>query len=380
MKHSTIAIGAIAIALLTSGCASIVGPEKSMFGGGRVNTASANQMLDVAFEDFSEEQLLRLLDPEDQAQMKSSYAQLTDSQKIEFLRKAFRAANNYKDAPAHRAQIQDRLIAASNQRCNIYTTYLKRISTYNNGIFGTLTTILGGAGSIVTGENAARLLSGLAGISSGTRAELNQAIFESVATSVIVPAIHKNREEVLTNILSKRAKPLTEYTVEGAIADAIMYHGGCSMDAGIAHAQKSIQAFDDIGVRKFAEIQTNLGVSRSISASFTLGPVASPVVAKKALDAFAAKLPDYKKKLPDLTRFGDPEAAVKDGGELGLEAIKLDDALKQLLFDYSVATGAQKTDGFRKIEAQQADARAFARKIERKDEDILDAIRILEKK
>ncbi|MCP5242923.1 MAG: hypothetical protein H6940_05740 [Burkholderiales bacterium] len=56
---------------------------------------------------------------------------------------------------------------------------------------GTLTTALGGAGAIVTGAEAARILAGLAGIASGTRAELNQAIFESVATSVIVPAIQK---------------------------------------------------------------------------------------------------------------------------------------------------------------------------------------------
>ena len=42
------------------------------------------------------------------------------------------------------------MIAASNQRCNLYMTYLKRVSVYTNGLFGSLTTILGGAGAIVT--------------------------------------------------------------------------------------------------------------------------------------------------------------------------------------------------------------------------------------
>lgn len=376
---ATLTITCIAGAL--SGCA-FVGPEQGMFGGGRVTTASANQIFDPDFEGFTDEQLLQLLDPENKADGagRKAYRDMTSSEKIAQLRKSFRVANEdqvYKEA--HRAQIQDRLIAASNQRCNLFTTYLKRVSTYNNGIFGTLTTILGGAGAIVTGENAARLLSGLAGISSGTRAELNQAIFESVATSVIVPSIHKARDDLLKEILKKRSQPIKDYTIEGAIADAIMYHGACSMDAGIGHAQKSIQAFDDIGVKRFTDIQTSLGVSRSISASFTLGPVASPVVAKKVLDAFAAKLPDYKKKLKDPAPLGKLEAEVKDDGALGKEAIKLDDSLKQLLFEYSAATGAQKTDGFRKIEAQQADARAFARKIERADETLLDAIAVQQK-
>jgi hypothetical protein len=374
----TVATLAIAwIAGTLSGCAKL-NPEQGMFGGGRVTTASANQIFDPGFEGFSDEQLLQLLDPENKAQGAAGkqYQELTESEKIAQLRKSFRVANEdavYKEA--HRAQIQDRLIAASNQRCNLFTTYLKRISTYNNGIFGTLTTILGGAGAIVTGENAARLLSGLAGISSGTRAELNQAIFESVATSVIVPSIHKTRADLLKEILDKREKKaIKDYTIEGAIADAIMYHGACSMDAGIAHAQKSIQAFDDIGVKRFTEIQTSLGIGRSISASFTQGPIASPVVAKKVLDAFAAKLPEYKKKLKDPAKLGNLETAVKDDGTLGKEAIKLDESLKQVLFDYSIATGAQKTDAFRKIDAQQADARTFARKIERADEDLLDAI------
>jgi len=138
-------------------------------------------------------------------------------------------------------------------------TYLKRINTYTNGIFGTLTTVLGGAGAIVTGENTARLLSGLAGISSGTRAELSQAIFESVATSVIVPGITKSREEFLKAVkLESSKEEITSHPIEWAVAMGIAYHGLCSMDTGIAYAQKSMQSYDDIGVKKFLEIQEKL--------------------------------------------------------------------------------------------------------------------------
>ena len=171
-----------------------ISPETALFGEGRVTTASANQMFEKRFESFSDEDLLFILDPINKREMEKKYSDLTSSERIENITSAFRVANrDYDYGPKHKSEIQDRLIAASNQRCNIYETYLKRISTYTNGIFGTLTTVLGGAGAIVTGEQAARTLSGLAGISSGTRSELNQAVFESITTSVIIPGIQNRR-------------------------------------------------------------------------------------------------------------------------------------------------------------------------------------------
>ncbi len=271
MGGSRVALLLVLGGCLTSGCVGM--PEKSLFGGNRVNTAAANQLFYSDFEEFSDEKLFELLDPEEKVSTGEGFASSSNATRTQLLSKAFWQANQ--SGEARRAQIQDRLIAASNQRCNLYMTYLKRVSTYENGIFGTLTTILGGAGAIVTGENSARLLSGLAGISSGTRAELNQAVFESVATSVINPGIEKTRSEFLKEMLAKRgtpgtpaipavspkpavpavpktaAAPLADYTVEGAIADAIKYHGFCSMDTGISFAQKSLQSYDDLGMGRF---------------------------------------------------------------------------------------------------------------------------------
>ena len=51
--------------LAISGCSALhIGPEKNLFGGGRVTTASANQIFDPGFEGFTDEQLVQLLDPE----------------------------------------------------------------------------------------------------------------------------------------------------------------------------------------------------------------------------------------------------------------------------------------------------------------------------
>ncbi len=261
MKKSVLILLLMLAGCFISGC---IGPEKSLFGAGKVTSASADQMFYDNFEAFNDEQLFKLLDPENKTELKGDFKNLSDSQKIEYLRKAFRIANtNDQYGTAHRSQIQDRLIAASNQRCNVYATYLKRINSYQNGIFGTLTTILGGAGAIVTGDTAPRILSGLAGISSGTRAELNQAIFESITTSVIIPGIQKTRSALLKEMLDKRTKNLSEYTIEGAIADAIEYHGACSMDTGISCAQKSIQSFDDVGIKKLNELINKPGTTKN---------------------------------------------------------------------------------------------------------------------
>lgn len=298
MKKSGVTLLLVLIGCVISGCASI-GPEKSIFGNDRVTSAAANQIFDPGFEGFTDEQLFQLLDPENKAGLNGEFEKLSNSEKIKYLRKAFRKANSEKTeyGIAHRSQIQDRLIAASNQRCNVYTTYLKRVSTYQKGIFGTFTTILGGAGAIVTGKNAARLLSGLAGISSGIRAELNQATFESIATSVIIPGIQKTRSDLLKEILHNRSKTLEDYTIEGAIADAIKYHGACNMDTGISYAQKSIQSYDDLGIKKFIEIQKELGIARSASESFTIGPLTSLVVSEKCLMTLQRNCPNIKGKL-----------------------------------------------------------------------------------
>lgn len=381
MKEHRTALLVVLVGSLITGCSSIFGPEQGLFGGDRVTTASANQIFDPGFEGVTDEKLLQLLDPDNTASRSGEYKGQSESYKIAQLRIAFRKANQESVyGKAHRAQIQDRLIAASNQRCNLYSTYLKRVSTHTNGIFGTLTTLLGGAGAIVTGENSARLLSGLAGISSGTKAELNQAIFESIATSIIIPGIQKSRSDILKDILKNRAKPIEEYTIEGAIAEAIVYHGACSMDTGIAYAQKSIQSYDDIGILRFKSIQTELGAARSASELFAVGSTPSLVSSEKSLNAFTKKLIEYKDKIdpskPAHKKISDTfknleESSATDGA-LRKEAISLDEALKTAMFNYyASATDSEKSDLFTLLEVQRIKAKDFARKIDKNEKDLL---------
>lgn len=300
MNRCSAVVALMLIGWLVAGCSSTDpdkvsrGPEKAWFGGNRVTAAAANQIFYPGFEGFSDERLFRLLDPEEKTSRylvgtttPIPFGRLSPSEKERYLRLAFWTANRDYDVEL-RSQVQDRLIAASNQRCNLFMVYIKRISTYQNGILGSLTTILGGAGAIVTGESATRLLSGLAGISSGIRAELNQATFESLATSVIVPGIQSTREGILKEIMAKRSKSIGEYTIEGAVADAIDYHGACSMNAGIAFAQKSIQSFQDVGLKKVTETLEQLGSASRAAGALKGGPLKSLEVSPTSVQGDAS--------------------------------------------------------------------------------------------
>lgn len=390
MKKTCILISLPILVFLFSGCSSVVGPEKSLFGGGRVTPASANQMFDESFEGFNDNTLIELIDPIYLGTWPSNKTQLVDSQRntntAERFRIAFYNANNdseYKSNgtnTAHRSQIQDRLIAASNQRCNIYTTYLKRISAHNNGILGTLTTALGGAGAIVTGAEAARILAGLAGIASGTRAELNQAIFESVATSVIVPAIQKRRESILTEIRKKRSGDtglgIEEYTIEGAVADAILYHGACSLDAGIAEAQQSIHGIENVGLKQFLTAQ-----------AMTMGSahLAAIVFTQPELKKFNEKLIKYQAEVSkiDSSKEGQTELSTKldelilsskENGDLFTRATAIDTELQNVFNEYVSTQGKDSSTHIISLNNQQKREKSFFEELAGIDNEIRDKL------
>lgn len=145
-----------------------------------------------------------------------------------------------------RNAIQNKIIAASNQRCNAYLNYMQRSYSETNFALGFLTTAVGGAGSIVSGASAARALSGAAGILSGTQAEFDQDFFYNQTVSIILTGITEARKSVLNEIESDTGRGVSgdrsylAYPVEKAIADAIRYHGTCTLAKGIEHLGKTI--------------------------------------------------------------------------------------------------------------------------------------------
>jgi hypothetical protein len=265
----------MASGLIISGCGKFnVDPEGSFFGGGRVTAASVNQLFPG--DRFEKIDLIDLIDPNGLRKNLPDHSDLKDQslarskrdtadQDRRELARAYAAFENYPNKTTRRNRIQDRIMSASEQRCNLYKTYIKRVDTYQNSILGSLTTILGGAGAIVTSTTAARVLAGSAGIGSGIRAELNQAFFSSIATSVIVPAIDLRRVKIRSQIDNSRNKKSTRsYTLEASILDALRYHGACSIDSGLDEAGISVKNAINPGLDTFAYTMAQLNQAQEI--------------------------------------------------------------------------------------------------------------------
>ena len=142
-----------------------------------------------------------------------------------------------------RNEVQGQLISASINRCNEYKTYLRRGSSRFQFYSGSLSTVFGTVGALVSG-GASQVFSGLAGLASGINAEYQQDMLSSVTTSVIIPGIDKQRGAVLANITERQCLSLSDYGLSMAIADAIQFHGQCTIDVGIAAASQSIARTD----------------------------------------------------------------------------------------------------------------------------------------
>lgn len=164
----------------------------------------------------------------------------------------FRKATKGIDAEVARGarnSVQERILAASTQRCNAYESNLQRTFARNNFGSGLLATIAATAGALVPAADGARILSGVAGVATGYRAEFNQDYMSNLAAYVITEGIDNRRQEVYAQIQTLgQKKNLADYTLEAAVKDAIYYHGQCSVIVGFQQAADSIKLAADPGM------------------------------------------------------------------------------------------------------------------------------------
>ncbi len=148
-----------------------------------------------------------------------------------------------------RNRVQERILGASQDRCNEYFTFLDGFDAETNFMLGSLTTAVAGAGAIFTQVDTVRALSGIAAIFSGVRSEFNEDYFANQTIEVIRKGIEARRAELYRTIKSNQSKGLSNYTVEEAIKDAIDYHGACSLTAGLLKLGKSLERVENPGLK-----------------------------------------------------------------------------------------------------------------------------------
>ena len=163
--------------------------------------------------------------------------------------------------------VQDKIIAVSTSRCNVFKTYLRRQQTDVNFTLGSLTTAAGVLGAILPGATASRNLAGTAGLFSGLQAEYNQAYFSNLAAHVIVQAIELRQNRLKKELMDGRKdKGIKAYSMEAAINDAIVIDGSCSALAGLMEAQDSIKEVETPGLRMAARAMTSARALQELNA------------------------------------------------------------------------------------------------------------------
>lgn len=235
-------ISASLLGLVLAVC-SACGPEDALLGGGRVTAAGANELLPEQVETVSELDLLVMVEQNSQDSVATySKGALSEDDQAAIDLKLHRALANFEGTPAKVAMIQDRLLFASDQKCNLFLKYLSRIQSYSRTTSKWLSILSGGAGALIANIDLARIFSGVSSMSTGLGAAVEDNFFSNVATSVIGPAIVRARLEYYNVILEKRKATPPTYSLGEAITDAVRYHGLCTLDTGIAEAARSVQA------------------------------------------------------------------------------------------------------------------------------------------
>ncbi len=154
-----------------------------------------------------------------------------------------------------RNDLQDTIIAASNQRCGAYLRVLVSSKSQTQMGWGSLTTLLTGAATVTTPISAARLLTAGSTVTSGVMGVYNEAYFNNLTVNIISAGIAKHREGLLQYMGGERSKDMTAYPVNRAIADALSYHAACNIVSGLEAAASATNAADAVKVAGKPEIK-----------------------------------------------------------------------------------------------------------------------------
>lgn len=154
-----------------------------------------------------------------------------------------------------RNEIQDYVIAASNQKCGHYMRVLYGHRGDTEVFWGGLSALLAGAGAVLTNVQSAQAMSAGAAVSSGIRSELSQAYFANLAMEVVTAGINARRDEIFDQIQERRKQNMGNitYTIHGAVSDALTYHSSCSVLIGLEVASQSINRVSNPGVKDFLQ-------------------------------------------------------------------------------------------------------------------------------
>ena len=170
------------------------------------------------------------------------------------------------DKKLQRNSVQDKMLAVSVSRCNVFKTFLRRQQSDVNFLLGTATTAAGVLGAVLPGATASRNLAGMAGLFSGTQAEYNSAYYSNLAAHVIAQGIELRQSRMQRDLVQARQElSIDAYSMEAAINDAIVMDGTCSTVVGLLEAADSIKEASNPGLARAAEVLAGVRVMNEIA-------------------------------------------------------------------------------------------------------------------
>lgn len=248
--------------LLLTGCVSNpINPAKNRISGaGSILTEEASFLTIGGDENFTKIGYCKLLQgyefADEDCAMDISKVELTEGNEI-----------------ARRNDLQARIIGASNQKCGQYLAFIHENKAFWETGLGGFSSLLAGAGAVVSHGPTAQAFSAAAGVAGAVRAERNQAYFANLAIEVLTSGIKSRRAKILEDIAAKRAKHdpgvdgHVHYSISGAISDAVQYHASCNAITGFEVAAESISRADHPGpeeLKRFFEGFGELGLSMEV--------------------------------------------------------------------------------------------------------------------
>jgi len=141
-----------------------------------------------------------------------------------------------------RNELQDRIIASSNQRCGSYIREIVSAKSQTQMGWGALSLLLSGAASISTPIKSAQALAAGGAAATGLNSLYSESYFNNLTVNVISSGITKRREDILEKIMKQRQGSLRMYPVNRAVSDAIYYHSSCNIVTGLETAAHALKA------------------------------------------------------------------------------------------------------------------------------------------
>lgn len=133
----------------------------------------------------------------------------------------------------YRNRLEGALLTHADMICEQEKGYIFANEASVGTIFDVLASGFSAASTIVTGDQAKSILSGLSGLSTATNSHVVANVYKNQIVPAITKAIDAERKEIMQEIIAQREKTAILYSADQMIQAVNRYHQACSFQKGL---------------------------------------------------------------------------------------------------------------------------------------------------